>query len=319
MPSRKVYDLPIETVIEAPAKAEFDASTGAWTEPGTMVNSGPFDGQDSVAAKDAIIDWLAEQGFGREAVTWRYRDWGVSRQRYWGNPLPFTLSETLGPAPLRAVDLPATLPEDVDITGSGNPLAAHPTWKITANDGSPLTVATGNGKEPATRETDTMDTFVQSSWYFARFTCADAEVPLDRAKVDHWLPVDLYVGGIEHATMHLLYARFFQKALCDTGHASVREPFKRLLCQGMVVAETFFRETDGKKTWYNPAEVDVTRNDKGAATGATLLADGQPVVIGGVEKMSKSKNNGVDPQALIEQYGADAARLFSLVRSAARA
>ena len=192
--------------------------------------------------------------------------------------------------PVRKSDLPVSLPEDVVFDGQGNPLEKHPTWATQNADGKGLTVPTADGHEPARRETDTMDTFMQSSWYYARYTCPETDAPLDPALMNHWLPVDLYVGGIEHACMHLLYARFFQKALCDMGYAEAREPFKRLLCQGMVVAETYYREKeDGNKEWFNPADVDVETDDKGKVTGATLRSDGQPVVVGRIEKMSKSK------------------------------
>jgi leucyl-tRNA synthetase len=206
------------------------------------------------------------------------------------------------------------LPDDVTFDGVGNPLEKHPTWATTDKDGKPLTIKTAHGSEPARRETDTMDTFMESSWYFARFACADAAKPLDQPRVDHWLPVDLYVGGIEHAVLHLLYARFFQKALCDIGYSTVREPFKRLLCQGMVCMETLYRDKpDGKKEYFYPEEVDVERDDKGRVTRAIAKKDGQPVAIGRVEKMSKSKRNTVDPQQLIDTYGADTARLFVLM------
>ena len=188
----------------------------------------------------------------------------------------------------------------------------HPTWAEHDNEGAALSIRGAFGIEPVRRETDTMDTFVQSSWYFARYTCPDEDGALDPKRVDHWLPVDLYIGGIEHACMHLLYARFFQKALCDMGYSTVREPFKRLLCQGMVVKETFSSEVDGKKVYHYADDVDVSRDDKGAILGATLKASGEAVEVGRIEKMSKSKNNGVDPQVLIDEYGADTARLFIL-------
>ncbi|MDA3961025.1 MAG: leucine--tRNA ligase [Planctomycetota bacterium] len=307
------YDIPIRTVI-VPDGAQADAELSeAFTGVGTMVASGAFNGQRSDAAKSAIIDWLAEQGFGRRQETWRLRDWLVSRQRYWGNPIPYVYGETMGAVPVRPQDLPVALPEDVTFDGVGNPLEKHATWATAAADGSALQVQTVNGREAARRETDTMDTFVQSSWYFARYCCAQADAPLVKEQVDHWLPVDLYVGGIEHACLHLLYARFFQKALCDVGYSTVREPFKRLLTQGMVVAGTFYRaKADGTKQYFNPDEVDVVTDDKGQVTAATLKADGQAVTVGRIEKMSKSKNNGVDPQAIIDEYGADTARLMIL-------
>lgn len=306
------YDLPIKRVIAEDGADNAAPMEAAFTTVGTLVNSGPFDGQRSDAAKTAITTWLAEQQFGREKVTYRYRDWGLSRQRYWGNPIPYVYGDEMGPVPLTSADLPVKLPEDVTFDGVGNPIERHPNWASTANDGSPLQVRTQHGSEAATRETDTMDTFVQSSWYFARYTCPDESGPLDQARVDHWLPVDLYIGGIEHACMHLLYARFFQKALSDTGYSSVREPFKRLLCQGMVVKETYYREADGKKTYFYADDVTVEKDSKGDVIAATLNEDGQPVTVGRIEKMSKSKNNGVDPQALIDEYGADTARLFIL-------
>ena len=320
------YDLPIKQVIHPEGTdhsqngddSDSDDAltlTEAFTDVGTMANSGDFSGMRSDEAKVKIITWLADQGYGRAKETWRLRDWLISRQRYWGNPIPFVYGETMGAVPLTQQQLPVHLPEDVTFDGIGNPLAKHESWITTAsiNADQPLTVATNAGPEAARRETDTMDTFVQSSWYYARYTCARAEQPLDNKLVDHWLPVDLYVGGIEHACMHLLYARFFQKALCDAGYSTVREPFKRLLCQGMVVAETYYREDDnGKKTWFNPADVETQTNDKGAVIAATLIEDGEPVIVGRIEKMSKSKNNGVDPQAIVDAYGADTARLFIL-------
>jgi leucyl-tRNA synthetase len=308
----KQYALPIIEVITKDGKPTEDLSE-AYTEPGVMINSRSFNGQESTAAKRAITQQLVSQGQGRATTTYRLRDWGISRQRYWGNPLPFVYGEESGVVPLKPQDLPVTLPFDVVFDGLGNPLEKHPTWATTTADGQPLTIKTAHGKEPGRRETDTMDTFIQSSWYFARYTCPDAAAPLDRARVDHWLPVDLYIGGIEHAVLHLLYARFFQKALCDIGYSSVREPFKRLLCQGMVCMESYSRELpDGKKQWYHPEEVDVVRDDKGKVVSATASTDGKPVVVGRVVKMSKSIRNTVDPQPLVAHYGADTARLFTL-------
>ncbi len=311
----QAYQLPIVQVIRPASSVSAGATAldAAYTEPGIMIGSGRFDGMPSTEAKSAITRMLEEQGAGKATVTWRLRDWGISRQRYWGNPIPFVYGEESGVVPLRKQDLPVVLPEDVVIDGMGNPLEKHPSWSTTGQDGAPLTIRTAHGKEPARRETDTMDTFMESSWYFARYTCPDAELALDRALVDHWLPVDLYIGGIEHAVLHLLYARFFQKALCDTGYSSVREPFKRLLCQGMVCMESYFRlDADGSKRWFYPEEVTVGRDDKGRVTSAVSIKDGQPVTIGRVEKMSKSKRNTIDPQSLIDAYGADTARLFTL-------
>ena len=318
----KKYGLPIVEVIapRSPLPAPRSIDEAAYTDPGILIASGEFTGQDSEAAKLAITDWLAASGKGRKTVTWRLRDWGISRQRYWGNPIPFVYGETAGVVPVPERELPVSLPDDVTFDGNGNPLAKHPTWAVTANDGSALTVKTANGREPARRETDTMDTFMESSWYFARYACHDntqddlgCAAPLDKRKVDHWLPVDLYIGGIEHAVLHLLYARFFTKALADCGYTAVREPFKRLLCQGMVCMETYFREDgSGKKQYFYPEEVEVEKNEKGKVIKAVAKTDGQPVTVGRVEKMSKSKRNTVDPQVLVDLYGADTARLFSL-------
>jgi leucyl-tRNA synthetase len=306
------YHIPVRQVIVADGAVAGHLSA-AYTGVGDLVDSGRFTGMRSDAAKEAITAFLQTSGSGRGTVTWRLRDWGVSRQRYWGNPIPFVYGERSGAVPLRKQDLPVTLPQDVRFDGIGNPLEKHPTWATTGNDGQALQVRTATGKEPARRETDTMDTFMESSWYFARFTCADAEKPLDRVRVDHWLPVDLYIGGIEHAVLHLLYARFFQKVLCDIGYSSVREPFKRLLCQGMVCMESYSRDRgEGKKEWFYPDEVEVSLDAKGKVIGAVAKADGQPVTVGRVEKMSKSKRNTVDPQLLIDTYGADTARLFIL-------
>ncbi len=316
------YALPIVEIIRPPAPRD-DApgiAEAAYTEPGVLTASGDFTGRTSEEAKPAITAWLAATGKGRQTTTWRLRDWGISRQRYWGNPIPFVYGETAGVVPLAVKDLPVALPEDVVFDGKGNPLERHPTWAVTAADGAPLTVKTAHGREPARRETDTMDTFVESSWYFARYTCHDntkadlgCAAPLDPRRVNHWLPVDLYIGGIEHAVLHLLYARFFTKALADCGHTTVREPFKRLLCQGMVCMETYFREdAAGKKAYFYPDEVEVVKNDKGKVISAVAKTDGQPVTVGRVEKMSKSKRNTVDPQSLVETYGADTARLFAL-------
>ncbi|GDY13369.1 leucine--tRNA ligase [Planctomycetota bacterium] len=326
----RTYGLDVRTVIrladgeaDAARQAEWkrhQSGDSAYTEPGTMVDSAQFTGLPSEDAKAKIIAWLAERRAGRATTTYRLRDWCLSRQRYWGNAIPFVYARDSGIVPLRPQDLPVRLPEDVVFDGTGNPLEKHPTWATSDQSGQPLTWRGPNGPESARRETDTMDTFMESSWYFARYACHDnrrADLgcldPLDRKRVDHWLPVDLYIGGIEHAVLHLLYARFFQKALADTGHTTVREPFKRLLCQGMVGLETYSRTAaDGKPQWFYPEEVEVVKDAKGKVVSAKLLADGQPVNVGRVEKMSKSKRNTVDPQHLVERYGADTARLFAL-------
>ncbi|HRP67018.1 MAG TPA: class I tRNA ligase family protein, partial [Thauera sp.] len=228
--------------------------------------------------------------------------WGISRQRYWGCPIPMIHCADCGDVPVPDEQLPVVLPENVEITGRGSPLAKMPEF---------YECACPKCGQPAKRETDTMDTFVESSWYFLRYACADSTTAMVDERVNYWAPVDQYIGGIEHAILHLLYSRFFTRAMRDCGLVNVSEPFSALLTQGMVVAETYYRELDGgKKQWINPADVVVERDERGRIVAAKLESDGLPVVIGGTEKMSKSKNNGVDPQSLVDQYGADTARLF---------
>ncbi|KGI77780.1 leucine--tRNA ligase [Oleiagrimonas soli] len=275
----------------------------AFTEYGTLVNSGDFDGLDFQGAFDAIAAKLEADGRGARKVNWRLRDWGVSRQRYWGCPIPIVYCPTCDAVPVPEDQLPVVLPEDVAFTGVKSPIKADPEWRKT-------TCPKCGG--PAERETDTFDTFMESSWYYARYTSPGAATQVD-GRADYWLPVDQYIGGIEHAILHLLYFRFYHKLLRDAGLVTSDEPATRLLCQGMVVADTFYREQDdGSRHWFNPAEVAVQRDEKGHVTGAVLAADGRPVRIGGTEKMSKSKNNGVDPQVMIDKYGADTVRLFSM-------
>jgi leucyl-tRNA synthetase len=277
--------------------------TAAFTEHGTLVNSGQFDGLDFEAAFEAIAAHLEREGRGARKVNWRLRDWGVSRQRYWGCPIPIIYCPQCDAVPVPEDQLPVRLPEDVAFSGVTSPLKSDPQWRKT-------TCPECGG--PAERETDTFDTFMDSSWYYARYTSPDAAEQVD-ARANYWLPVDQYIGGIEHAILHLLYFRFYHKLMRDAGLVPGDEPTQRLLCQGMVVAETFYREQDdGSRHWINPSEVDVQRDERGHVTGATLTADGKPVSIGGIEKMSKSKNNGVDPQAMIDKYGADTVRLFSM-------
>ena len=307
----KQYHLPIKQVISVDGQP-FD--TAAWQdwyadkENGVLVNSNEFNGLNFQAAFDAIAAKLQAASAGEPKTQYRLRDWGISRQRYWGCPVPIIHCDTCGDVPVPAKDLPVVLPENVVPDGAGSPLAKMPEFYET-------TCPKCGGA--AKRETDTMDTFVESSWYQFRYMSPrdDAHMVAPEAAA-YWGQVDQYIGGIEHAILHLLYARFFTKLMNDEGIVSVREPFKQLLTQGMVLAATYYRESaDGKKTWFNPAEVRVQTDDKGRPVSAVLEVDGQPVVIGGVEKMSKSKNNGVDPQQIIDAYGADTARLFMMFAS----
>ena len=296
------YGLPIRQVICPADGSAVDLEQGAFTEKGILCHSGEFDGLDFEGAFRVIAEWVEARGKGRRTVNYRLRDWGVSRQRYWGCPIPVINCPKCGSVPVPEDQLPVVLPEDVKLEGPGSPLKKMPEWYRT-------TCPECGG--PAERETDTFDTFMESSWYYARYCCPDNDRAMLDTRADYWLPVDQYVGGIEHAILHLLYARFYHKLLRDEGLVKTDEPFTRLLTQGMVVAETFYREdADGRRTWYNPAEVEVERDDKGRVVAARLKADGEAVEIGPVEKMSKSKNNGVDPETLIERYGADTVRLF---------
>ncbi|TDK26116.1 leucine--tRNA ligase [Luteimonas aestuarii] len=279
---------------------------GAFTERGFLINSGEYSGYDFDRAFDALAARFEADGVGSRKVNFRLRDWGVSRQRYWGCPIPVIYCDDCGAVPVPEDQLPVVLPEDVAFSGVQSPIKADPEWR--------KTTCPQCGK-PAERETDTFDTFMESSWYYARYTSPGAaDMVDDRAK--YWTPVDQYIGGIEHAILHLLYFRFYHKLLRDEGLVDSDEPATRLLTQGMVIADTYYREqANGGKEWFNPADVDVVRDDKGRVTGAALRTDGQPVRIGGVEKMSKSKNNGVDPQSMIDKYGADTVRLFSMFAS----
>ena len=297
------YGLPIKPVIR-PVEGELELPLqAAFTEPGMLFDSGDFSGRESQDAIEKIALVLKNLNLGERRTTFRLRDWGISRQRYWGCPIPIIHCPTCGDVPVPEDQLPVVLPEDVKID-IGSPLKKMPEWSQCACP------KCGGAAE---RETDTMDTFVESSWYYARYACPDLDTAMLDGRANYWLPVDQYIGGIEHAILHLLYARFFHKLMRDVGLVSSNEPFANLLTQGMVVAETYYRDqADGKKLWINPADVEVERNDKGHIVAAKLQADGQPVVIGGIEKMSKSKNNGVDPQALIDRYGADTARLFMM-------
>jgi leucyl-tRNA synthetase len=275
----------------------------AWTPRGVLVNSGEYDGMDFSHALDALASRFERAGSGSRRVNWRLRDWGVSRQRYWGCPIPVIYCPKCEAVPVPEDQLPVVLPEDVAFSGVQSPIKADPEWRKT-------TCPQCGG--PAERETDTFDTFMESSWYYARYTSPGANAQIDE-RANYWLPVDQYVGGIEHAIMHLLYFRFYHKLLRDAGMVHSDEPAQNLLCQGMVIAETFYRDNaDGSKDWINPAAVEIQRDDKARVIGATLKADGQPVQIGGTEKMSKSKNNGIDPQTMVGKYGADTVRLFSM-------
>ncbi|HEY0233266.1 MAG TPA: leucine--tRNA ligase [Dokdonella sp.] len=276
---------------------------GAYTDDGTLVNSGEYDGLDYRGAFDALAARFERDGSGARRVNWRLRDWGVSRQRYWGCPIPIVYCAKCGAVPVPEDQLPVLLPEDVAFTGVKSPIKADPQWrKTTCPD-------CGGAAE---RETDTFDTFMESSWYYARYTSPGAAAMVD-GRANYWLPVDQYIGGIEHAILHLLYFRFYHKLLRDEGLVQCDEPATNLLCQGMVIAETFYRdEGDGSKTWINPADVEIQRDEKARVVGALLKADGKPVSIGGTEKMSKSKNNGVDPRAMVDKFGADTVRLFSM-------
>ncbi|MEL7738122.1 leucine--tRNA ligase [Citromicrobium bathyomarinum] len=294
------YDLPILRVVGVSA-ADADRPLGTTAEPGegVLVNSGPLDGMDVDSAKQWVIDRAERDGWGEGKTVWRLRDWGVSRQRYWGTPIPFVHCDTCGVVPVRKADLPVTLPEDIDFETPGNPLARHESWKNT-------TCPKCGGA--AVRETDTLDTFVDSSWYFLRFASQPADRPFDPEEVAKWLPVEQYIGGIEHAILHLLYARFWTRALARLGMVEFTEPFASLFTQGMVTHETYFRrEPDsGRMVYFAPEEI--TRDAK----SAVLKEDGFPVSVGRVVKMSKSKRNVVDPDTIIAQYGADAVRWFML-------
>jgi len=293
------YDLDVLPVVipEDAAPESFTVGDEAYTGEGTLYNSGFMDGMSVEDAKKAAIKRIEKSGDGKGTVTWRLRDWGVSRQRYWGCPIPVVHCDDCGIVPVPEDQLPITLPEDIDFSKPGNPIANHPTWKHCQ--------CPTCGKD-AERETDTFDTFFESSWYYARYCDAqNADAAFDRAKVDYWCPVDQYVGGIEHAVMHLLYARFFNRALKKCGYLSFDEPFTGLFTQGMVTHETY---KDDKGKFLFPTDVDLSAGkDK-----ATKLTDNSPVKVGRIEKMSKSKKNVVDPNEILETYGADAARLFIL-------
>ncbi|MGL9769223.1 MAG: leucine--tRNA ligase [Sodalis sp. (in: enterobacteria)] len=299
------YNLPVKPVIRNADGSEPDLSVQAMTEKGVLFNSGEFNGLSFQAGFNAVTNALVAQGIGARKVNYRLRDWGVSRQRYWGAPIPMMTLEDTSVVPIPEAQLPVVLPEDVLMNGISNPLKADPGWAKTTYAG-----------QPALRETDTFDTFMESSWYYARYTCPDYDHGmLDSDAANYWLPVDQYIGGIEHAIMHLMYFRFYHKLLRDAGLVTSDEPAKRLLCQGMVLADAFYYlTTNGTRIWVSPANVSVERDEKGHIVKATDDR-GRELVYVGMSKMSKSKNNGIDPQEMVEKYGADTIRLFIMFAS----
>ena len=304
----KKYSLAIKPVIEV---GGMTYSTEAWqagySDYGRCISSGKYDGLDYQAAVDAIAADLGAKGLGEKQTTWRLRDWGISRQRYWGCPIPLIHCDSCGVVPVPDDQLPVKLPEDLVPDGTGNPLNKHAAF---------LNCACPKCGQPAKRETDTMDTFVDSSWYYSRYACPDNDKSMVDARVDRWLPVDQYIGGIEHAILHLLYSRFWTKVMRDLGLVKFDEPFRNLLTQGMVLNEIFFRKQgEGRIKYFNPVDIDIRTDEAGKRTAMTLHADGLPVESAGIGTMSKSKNNGVDPQQLVEEYGADTARFFMMFTS----
>jgi leucyl-tRNA synthetase len=302
------YGLPIVQVIETDDLAySIDAWQPWYADYGRCVNSGRYDGMDYSAAVEAIAADLEARGHGRKQVNWRLRDWGISRQRYWGCPIPIVHCAACGDVPVPDEQLPVMLPEELVPDGSGNPLARTPSF---------IDCACPRCGAPARRETDTMDTFVDSSWYYFRYACPGNDQAMIDERAAYWMPVDQYIGGIEHAILHLLYSRFWTRVMRDCGLTDQSEPFANLLTQGMVLNEIFYRDADsGRVSYFNPADVELAVDDKGNRVGTVLKADGLPVVSDGMGKMSKSKNNGVDPQALVDRYGADTPRLFMMFAS----
>jgi leucyl-tRNA synthetase len=301
------YQLRITPVIDVAGHAYSIAGWQDWyadKQRGRCVHSGVLDGLAYREAVDAVADLLALQGLGEKKTTWRLRDWGISRQRYWGTPIPIIHCKACGDVPVPEKDLPVLLPEDLVPDGSGNPLRKNARF---------LNVACPKCGAPSQRETDTMDTFVDSAWYYMRYASPDATQGMVDARNDYWMPMDQYIGGIEHAVLHLLYARFWTKAMRDIGLVKFDEPFSKLFTQGMLLNESFYREdAAGKKRWYYPSEVNVKHDERGTPVGATAKEDGLPLMLGGIEKMSKSKNNVVEPREFIAKFGADTARLFTM-------
>ncbi|MEM0911168.1 MAG: leucine--tRNA ligase [Pseudomonadota bacterium] len=299
------YGLEIKQVIAAKEGDDYDLSTGAYSEKSTLINSEQYSGLTFDDAFDAIVTALETQSAGEKSTNYRLRDWGVSRQRYWGAPIPIVHDENGDTQAVNANELPVILPEDVVMDGVQSPIKSDKSWAQTTHNGA-----------PATRETDTFDTFMESSWYYARYTSSPDDAMLDPDEANYWLPADQYIGGIEHATLHLLYARFFHKLLRDEGLVNSNEPFKRLLCQGMVLSNAFFYKNEsGKEIWVNTTDLDITRDENGRITSAQIKDTGQVVEYAGMIKMSKSKNNGVDPQTMIDTYGADTIRLYTMFAS----
>jgi len=297
------YGLQIKQVIYPCKGEDVDLEKQAFVGKGVLKNSAPFNGLTSEQAFDAIARQLATNQQGKRAVNYRFRDWGISRQRYWGAPIPIIHCPDCGDVPVPDQDLPVVLPEDVSVDGSGSPLARMPSF-------TDVRCPSCNGE--AKRETDTFDTFMESSWYYARFTCRDNDDSMLDRRNHYWLPVHQYIGGIEHAILHLLYARFYHRLMRDEGLVNGDEPFTRLLTQGMVVAPSFMRQHGDHKSYFAPDDLDIALDDKKRVIGAVLKSDGQAVEVGKIEKMSKSRKNGVDPKIILEQFGADTARLFIL-------
>lgn len=303
----KKYGLEIKQVIAVEGQPYSTDAWQAWySAPGRNVNSGQYDGLDQQGAIDAVARALEALGLGRKRVQFRLRDWGISRQRYWGTPIPIVQCAKCGDVGVPDAELPVVLPEDLVPDGSGSPLAKTPSFYETK-----CPKCGGAAK----RDTDTLDTFVDSSWYFMRYTCPDAKTMVDE-RAQHWMPVDIYIGGIEHAILHLLYARFWTKAMRDMGLVKVDEPFANLLTQGMVLNHIFLRRPQqGREVFYAPEELDIRLDAEGKVEGATLKSDGLPVIYDGIGTMSKSKRNGVDPQDMVERYGADTARFYVMQAS----
>ncbi|MGH6622883.1 MAG: leucine--tRNA ligase [Burkholderiaceae bacterium] len=302
----KKYALPIRQVVEGRVPFSLDAwhEDYANKEGGACINSGKYDGLKYEAAVGRIAADLKEKGFGDKQVQYRLRDWGISRQRYWGTPIPIIHCEDCGPVPVPESDLPVILPEGLIPDGSGNPLNKYEAF---------LKCNCPRCGKPARRETDTMDTFVDSAWYYMRYCSPDNDQAMVDARNDYWMPMDQYIGGIEHAVLHLLYARFWTKVMRDMGLVRFDEPFQRLFTQGMLTAECYYREDEaGKKRWFYPAELEAEYDDRGRPIRVTAREDGQPVLYGGIEKMSKSKNNVVEPKEIIAKFGADTARGFAM-------